>query len=99
MRGTAWRAGPGPDAHAEPDPGCPHPGGDVPPAVTITCSQFQTQRQAQDFYDYWVGKGFGDFYHLDDDGDGTPAKTCPGRDEAGERAEGSVSALAVFAHP
>lgn len=79
-RGCAGLPGapaPVPTPTPTPTPGVPTPGGDVPPAVTITCSQFQTQRQAQDFYDYWVGKGFGDFYHLDDDGDGTPCEDLP----------------------
>lgn len=58
-------------------PTVPVGGGDVPPDRVITCQDFRTQRQAQEFYDYWVGKGYGDFYRLDEDGDGTPCEALP----------------------
>ncbi|MDO5500238.1 MAG: cell wall-binding repeat-containing protein [Propionibacteriaceae bacterium] len=66
------------DGTPTPEPvGPPVASGDVPPDQNIVCTSFQTQRQAQEYYDYWVGKGFGDHFKLDEDGDGTPCEALP----------------------
>ncbi|MFV0407813.1 MAG: cell wall-binding repeat-containing protein [Propioniciclava sp.] len=58
-------------------PSVPVASGDTPPDTEITCSMFPTQPQAQQYYDYWVRKGFGDHFRLDPDGDGTACEDRP----------------------
>ncbi len=62
----------GPTAPAPtPTPTVPVPGGDTPPAVgTVTCASFQTQAQAQAYYDYWLERGYADRFGLAADGSG-----------------------------
>jgi len=69
-RGSSVQPGANPVPVPSPTPGVPVPGGDTPPDQDVTCSSFQTQPQAQSFHDYWLGKGFSDYYDLDEDGDG-----------------------------
>ncbi|NCD20443.1 MAG: cell wall-binding repeat-containing protein [Actinobacteria bacterium] len=74
-QGSAVQPGTDPVTSPSPTPGVPVPGGDTPPDQDITCSSFQTQSQAQAFHDYWLGKGFSDYYDLDDDGDGVACES------------------------
>jgi hypothetical protein len=41
------------------------------------CSDFSTQRQAQEVFDYCVNLGFGDIHRLDFDGNGQACESLP----------------------
>lgn len=72
---------PAPPAPAPvPEPSVPAPGpvpsGDTPPAKgSVTCDLFRTQTEAQAYYDYWLARGYGDYFGLDSDGGGVACKS------------------------
>lgn len=74
-QGSSVQPGTNPVTAPSPTPGVPVPGGDTPPDQDITCSSFETQSQAQAFHDYWLGKGYSDYYDLDEDGDGVACES------------------------
>lgn len=54
----------------------PRPPAGPPPASSVDCSDFPTQRAAQAWFDYWFPR-FGDIAGLDRDGDGRACESLP----------------------